>query len=147
MNSLLNPDINNDVDENAPKNLYDVLEESDNLNCLELLNIFIEKYNQKNRSAKSMFDGIDVKDPTSTNSMMEEFYEHLTTHNELSNLNDTYIRVFDQETFEMPDIDYYAYALVVNGDNIKYISMSYVSLLVISLQLQDTVKNWNIVKL
>ncbi len=37
------------------------------------------------KNIKTMFDGINYEDPTSTNHMMEMFYEDLTKHNSVNN--------------------------------------------------------------
>lgn len=123
--------------------INDVLVKS---NTLDLLNTFVEKYNMLHNSNRNMLYNIDIKDPTSTNTMMEEFYEHMHTHRILMELDEKYTFVYEEESFEQPDIDdYNTYALVVNGSKIKYMSLSYLNLMIIGIE--EKLDNWNILKL
>ncbi len=114
---------------------------------LELLNVFLTKYNIKHHSNKSMFDGIDEKDPTSTNDQMELFNQYMYEHNKLiANAGQECADIYDQDSFVINN-DYDTYAIIVDEDKkILYLSHSYMSLLWIGYK-ELSERTWNIVKL
>ena len=122
---------NNTMDDNKIDD--NKMDDNNSSRVFNILNIFIQEYNKKNRRNNHMFDGIDISDMSSTNTIMEEFYEHMSIHNELKNHNSSYIDVYGTDNFITPsDVNVYPYYLTIN-DRIKYISLSYISLLYLTV--------------
>lgn len=118
---------------------------------LELLNIFLMKYNAKYNSIKNMFDGVNDKDPTSTNDQMELFNQYMFEHNNLiANEGQDYVDIYDQNTFLINTNNYDSYAIIIddndNDKKVLYLSYSYISLLWFGYKYLSK-KLWNIVKL
>lgn len=120
---------------------------------LVLLDKFLELYNKKHNTNGSMFEDIDIKDPTMTNDRMELFYEYMQEYQDLADENKNYIDVYEpDDTIDNPR-SYDIYALISNkSSKILYLSLSYMSLLVIGCkndkEIQDNIgKDWNIVKM
>jgi len=109
-------------------------------NIENLINRYIEYYKKihPDKIIKNMFDEINYDDPTSTNHILEMFYEALHLHKNIN--NDVY------ETIENEDIDIHKiddlYLLEMKGK--KYISQSIISLLYILDNYSD---EWFIVNL
>lgn len=113
--------------------------------CIELLNVFLQRYNQKYKKVGSMFENTDIKDPLSTNDKMELFYEYMKEYQDLLQEDKKLIDVYgpnDNITSDKHEV----YALVTDND-IKYIANSYISLLFIGYKTTNSEKNWNIIKL
>lgn len=116
-------------------------------NNLDLLNIFIRVYNQTNNKNNNMFSNINEKDPTSTNVMMELFYEYMKEYNELFKLDPQFVDVYDRETInEITNNNKNIYAIEID-EKINILSMSYMSLLVYAQFELKEFDNWNIIKL
>ena len=136
MNNMMN-NVTNDVTNNETKNI-------------DLLNFFLSAYNKKYNDNGNMFARVDTKDPTSTNDRMELFYEYMTIHKSLVDINPELCDCCDQESF-IASQDHEIYALVVRANReIHCVSHSYISLL---SYIYDQLKGdhsrivWNIVKL
>ena len=122
---------------------------------IELINLFNQKYNIKHRTKTSMFDGINVKDPSSTNDKMELFYEYMNLHNLLINQNESYIDIYEENNIVVPSSEHTVFALVTGkSSEILYTSLSYISLLFFALKdMQNPEKSilksqiWNIVSI
>lgn len=114
---------------------------------LELINLFIKKYNQKRGIYNSMFDGIDEKDPTSTTEQMEIFYGYMDEYKDLEAIDSNFVDVYDEQNF-VTNPDHSAYAIINEKDmSIVCISMSYLSLLRFGYDSMRNVNEWNIIKL
>jgi hypothetical protein len=135
------------------KNDIQVNDGTDPCVAVDLINIFIFKQNQMHNSmGKHVFNNVDIKDPSSTNDYMEIFYEYMNEYKVLNEINQEYIDVYDEDTYEKPDIDcdieVNTYALIENETNkILYLSMSYISLLYCGIETLKNKDNWNIIKL
>ena len=125
-------------------------------NILILMDKFLEIYNKKHRTSGSMFDNVDIKDPTTTNERMEIFYEYMQEYQNLYEENKDFIDVYgpDDKIENSGSHDIYA---LVTGESSKiiFLSLSFISLLVIGCisakndkKMQDMLgKNWSIIKL
>lgn len=118
--------------------------EDNNINVFNILNLYIEEYNKKNGKNNNMFENIDINDETSTNSQMEQFFEYMTIHNELKMHNPSYIEIYEPENYLTPtDVNVSPHYLIIDG-NIKFISLSYLSLLCIVEK--EKFNEWKIVQ-
>jgi hypothetical protein len=113
-----------------------------------LLNFFLLLYNTKHQTIGTFFENINEKDPQSTNDKMETFYEYMNDHKNLLNEDMSSIDVYDENTDIQNPNDHDVYALIVGDDcDVKYKSLSYISLLIIGSQNAKRLgKNWNIIK-
>ena len=114
--------------------------------AIDLIDKFLELYNTKYQKIGSMFENIDIKDPSSTNERMELFYEYMQEHENLLAENPDNIDVCGPDDhIENNDHEIYA---IIHGDNAKvqYLSLSFISLLYIGIkEFSDT--KWTIVKM
>ncbi len=103
-----------------------------------LINRYFQYYKKihPDKVIKNMFDNIDYDDPTSTNHIMEIFYEELLKHKKIN--NDVY------ESIEDINIDDVDELYMLEMCDKKYISESVISLLYI---LSDYNGDWNIINL
>jgi len=106
----------------------------------ELINKYIEYYrkNHPDQPIKNMFEKIDYNDPTSTNHIMEKFYEDMLLHANID--NDIYELI---EEINIDDV-HELYALNVEG-KIIYVSCSVISLL--KIVAENNYADWNIINL
>jgi hypothetical protein len=112
----------------------------DNEKFSNLINKYIEYYKKINpdKPLKNMFDEINYDVPTSTNHIMEMFYEDLLKYNNFN--NDIYESVDDIDINKVDEL------FLLNIDNNpKYVSESVLSLLI--LINNENINNWNIVNL
>lgn len=103
-----------------------------------LINRYFEYYKKihPDKVIKNMFDDINYNDPTSTNHILEMFYEALHLHKNIN--NDVY------EYIENINIDNIDDLYLLETKDKKYISESIISLLYI---LDDYNGEWNIINL
>lgn len=103
-----------------------------------LVNKYFEYYKKihPDKVIKNMFDEINYDDPTSTNHILEMFYEALHLHKNIN--NDVY------ETIEDIDIDNIDDLYLLEMKDKKYISQSVISLLYI---LDNYSGEWTIINL
>lgn len=103
-----------------------------------LVNRYFEYYKKihPDKVIKNMFDNINYDDPTSTNHILEMFYETLHLHKNIN--NDVY------ESIEEINIDNIDDLYLLETKDKKYISESVISLLYI---LDDYNGEWNIINL
>ncbi len=114
--------------------------------AIDLIDKFLELYNTKYQKIGSMFENIDIKDPSSTNERMELFYEYMQEHVNLLAENPENIDVYGSDDhIENDDHEIYA---IIYGDNakVKYLSLSFISLLYIGVN-EFSEKKWTIVKM
>lgn len=113
----------------------------------DMLDKFVQIYNIKHKKSGSMFEDANIKDPASTNEKMEMFYEYMQEHTDLMNENPEYIDVlYPDDTID--NVNHEVYALVEGKDSkVKYISLSFISLLRIGVEEKGTDPKWNIIKL
>ena len=114
-----------------------------------MLDKFLLMYKTKNKNISNMFDGIDIKNPLSTNDIQEMFYEYMTFHKSNENnpsFTDVYeyhedVRIDNQNSDDI-------YAIIEGKESkIKYISLSYISLLSTGIKEKGLDKNWSIIKM
>ena len=115
---------------------------------IEMINNFLRIYNTTHKINSSLFNGIDLNEPSCTNDKMELFYEYMHMHNTLyknnPNLTDIHI---DEPINNMNKYDVYA---CINCDtkNIICKSLSYISLLLNGVKDENiNTINWTIIKL
>ena len=114
---------------------------------LSLLDKFTLLYNHKNGTVGSIFEGINMKDSTSTNNKMEMFYEYMQDHDELSKKNQLYVDVYDSSA-SLPTFEHTLYALIEGRNRkVKYISFSYISLLYVGTDEMKSDDSWGIIEL
>jgi hypothetical protein len=103
-----------------------------------LVNRYLQYYKKihQDKSIKNMFDNIDYNDPTSTNHILEMFYEELLKHKRIN--NDVY------ESIDEINIDEIDELYLLEFDDKKYISQSVISLL---YMLEGFQGEWSIVNL
>lgn len=118
-------------------------------NVLTLMDKFLQIYNTKYNTGGSMFENVDIKNPTSTNDKMEMFYEYMQNHKDLCEENPIYIDVYEPDVKIENSESYDVYALVIGKDSkIKYLSLSFISLLTIGCQSPDEMgPGWSIIKM
>jgi len=142
----VNIDVNIDInDENNDTNIVDTtLEPSESIDVIEK---FLQIYNTKTGHIGSIFDKINVKDPTDTNEPMEMFYEYMLEHASLFEENQEYVDVYVPDIFEELNKEHEVYALVIGKEaHVKYLSYSYISLLTIGVRSpSDVGRDWSIV--
>jgi len=105
-----------------------------------LINRYFEYYKKihPDKIIKNMFDKINYDDPTSTNHILEMFYEALNLHKNIN--NDIYESIEDADININNIDDLY----LLEMENKKYISQSVISLLYI---LDEYNGKWNIINL
>lgn len=116
---------------------------------VDIIEKFLQIYNTKHGSNGSMFENVDVKNPADTNDKMEMFYEYMMIHRLLQKENSDYVDVYGpDDTIDGCD-ENEVFALVVGKEaQIKYISLSYISLLTIGVRnSKDIGKDWSVVSL
>ena len=103
-----------------------------------LVNRYLEYYKKihPDKIIKNMFDEINYDDPTSTNHILEMFYEELHLHKNIN--NDVYETIEDIDIHNIDDL----YLLEMKDK--KYISQSVISLL---YMLDGYNEEWNIINL
>lgn len=114
---------------------------------IDIIDKFLQIYNRKHGLNGSMFENVDIKNPVDTNDKMELFYEYMEMHKCLYDENPDYVDVYDpNDTVDGSD-ENNVYALVTGKDSsIKYISLSYISLLTIGVRYpKDVGNNWSII--
>jgi hypothetical protein len=117
-------------------------------NVLTLFDKFLLIYNKKYNASGSMFENVDIKNPMSTNEKMELFYEYMIDHKELYDENPNNVDVYDPESKIENSNSYDIYALIIGqSSSIKYLSLSFISLLTIGCQKIESSIDWSIVKL
>lgn len=104
----------------------------------ELINRYLQYYRKiyPDKSIKNMFDNIDFNDPTSTNHILEMFYEELLKHTKIN--NDIYESI---DEINMDEIDE---LYLLEFDDKKYVSQSVISLL---YMLDGVQGEWKIINL
>jgi len=117
-------------------------------NMLILIDKFLQIYNMKYDKSGSIFEDINIKDPLSTNDKMELFYEYMQDHASLESENKNYTDVYGSND-EIPNENGHdIYALVVGKERkVKYISLSFISLLYIGTQEKGLKSDWSIIML
>ena len=96
----------------------------------------------------TIFDGIDYDDDTSTNMVMEKFYEEILKYKVNEHTNPDYIKIYDYDQRDNVKVNDELYCITENGKP-KYIGTSLFSLLIELTNLKniyDTI-NYNIVNL
>lgn len=118
-------------------------------NVLTLMDKFLQIYNTKHQTSGSMFENVNVKDPTSTNEKMEMFYEYMQDHKDLNDENPVYVDVYEPEVKIENSDSHEVFALVTGKESkIKYLSLSFISLLTIGCQSpEDVGADWSIIKM
>lgn len=97
---------------------------------VSMLNLFLRLYNAKHQTVGSIFENINSKDPQSTNDKLETFYEYMQEHQILIDEDKSFIDVYDQSQNVPNPNNHDVYVIVVGDSEVKYISLSYISLLV-----------------
>lgn len=107
----------------------------DPFTSINIIDKFLRIYNIKHGTNGSMFENIDIKNPVHTNNKMETFYEYMQQHNSLYLENPDYIDVYNYNSEVIIDgrEEHEIYALIIDSD-IKYLSLSYISLLTIGVK-------------
>ena len=138
-----NNNINSPIDDSDSN--YNTLDPE---NVLTLFDKFLIIYNKKYNTTGSMFENVDIKNPLSTNEKMELFYEYITDHKALYDENPNYIDVYDPD-YKIENSDSHdVYALIIGKtSSIKYLSLSFISLLIIGCQKIESGIDWSIIKL
>lgn len=115
-------------------------------NILSMLNKFLSIYNIKHKKISNMFDGY-TQDPVSTNDITEMFYEYMTEYNSKKDNHNTDVYEYtDDLTIDNKDSDD-IYAIIEGKESkIKYISLSYISLLSVGCKTKG-LDNWTIIKM
>jgi len=121
----------------------------DPANVLTLMDKFLEIYNTKHNAGGSMFENIDIKNPTATNDKMELFYEYMQDHKDLYQEDPIYVDVYEPDVQIENSESHDVFALVTGRESkIKYLSLSFISLLTIGCQSPDEMgARWGIIKL
>lgn len=116
---------------------------------IELINLFIQKYNDIHQRNDNFFQNIDEKDPSSTNNQMELFYSYIKEYQELQNENINYIDVYNpSDNISIAGSGHCVYALInLQDTKILYISRAYISLLYVAYKTINKDTKWNIIKL
>lgn len=132
----------NDTENEDKKDIEEDDEESE-LNsdiCVTLINIFIVYYNKINNKT-NILDDIDTEDPTSTNKILESFYEYVDQYKENDAQDTNLTKVYD------PNTNIYAdekiFCLMHDGVCVK-ISPTLLSLLMFLVKCNWTDLNWKI---
>ena len=117
---------------------------------VDLINNYTDYYKKiKKKSINfTLFDGINITDPTSTNAALEEFYEKLIEYKTFQKHNPEYIKIHNS-TYDISCTDNELYGLLING-NLKYKSISLFALLMelTNLQYEEKITNiYNIILL
>jgi hypothetical protein len=119
----------------------------DSERVVDILDKFLQIYNTKFERKGSLFENVNMKDPSSTNDKMELFYEYMKIHDDLEKENKLYVDVYDPSD-SIPNNDYDIYALIENRNKkIKYISLSFISLLFVGTEEFSLNDGWSIIKL
>lgn len=116
-------------------------------NKIDIIDKFLQIHNIKYNTNGSLFEGINDKDQCSTNEKMELFYEYMIEHASLEKENPSFIDVYEPNvTIDNESCDIYT---LVKGKNreIKYISLSFISLLYIGVSEFSLTNDWNIVRM
>ena len=105
----------------------------DNEKFSKLINKYIEYYKKiyPDKPLKNMFDEINYDVPTSTNHIMEIFYEDLLKYNNFN--NDIYESIDDIDDIDINKVD--DLFLLNIDNNPKYVSQSVLSLLILIVKL------------
>ncbi len=123
---------------------------TDDVSCydnIDLINLFIKKYNQKRGTNESMFSGLNEKDPTTTTEQMELFYGYMEEFNKLIMIDDMFVDIYDEKNF-VQNIDHSIYAIINNKTmGTLCISMSFLSLLKYGNDFLSDSDLWNIIKI
>lgn len=133
---------------NTPSNI-DSNNTIDPDNSINIIDKFLQIYNSKNKTAGTMFENVDIKNPSDTNDKMEQFYEYMQEHAMLQAENSEFTDVYPpNEKIDGSD-DRIIYALIMGKHvKIKYISLSFISLLYIGVSNPNVVGNdWTIITL
>jgi hypothetical protein len=103
---------------------------------VNLINNYTDYYKKiKKKSINfTLFDGINLADPTSTNAALEEFYEKLIEYKTFQKHNPEYIKIYNS-THDISSSDNEIYGLLINGI-LKYKSISLFALLIELTNLQ-----------
>ena len=109
---------NQETKQNLDKNIEDIF-------MVDLINNYMEFYKKKNNKKNicTLFDGINIDDPTSTNIQMEEFYSEMCKYNIHEN------KIYKYEEINLINIENELYGIFENGVP-KFISQSFFSLLI-----------------
>jgi hypothetical protein len=116
------------------------------ITAIDMCDKFLHLYNAKHKVGGTLCENVNVKDPLSTNQKLETFNEYIVEHKYLLGLGRHYTDVYDSNSQLHNDINFNMYALISYG-KIKYLSLSYISLLLTGVKENDLSKNWNIVTL
>lgn len=115
---------------------------------VNILDKFLQIYNMKYDKSGSLFENIDLKDPLSTNDKLELFYEYMEEYSDLQSENINYIDVYSPSVTIPNDDNHDIYALIIGKNRkIKYISLSFISLLYAGIQELGMSNNWSIIAL
>jgi hypothetical protein len=115
---------------------------------VDMINNYLEYYKKNNNKNKSytMFDGIDTRDPTSTNHSLEQFYEEMCKYKTNDVSNQEYIKLYkyDERDSIKIDINDELYGIFKDGFPI-YVSLSFFSLLIelTNLKNEDVNEKYN----
>jgi|UniRef100_A0A6C0BEN3 hypothetical protein len=115
----------------------------------KMLNMFLKMYNSTYHTKGSFFDGIDEKDPFTTNHKMELFYQYIEEHKDLLKIDKKYINVYKSENKDSlcNDINKDVYVIVRKNVSSEYISLSYINLLITGINKYNHKEEWKIIKL
>jgi hypothetical protein len=115
---------------------------------LKMMDKFLQIYNKKHQTSGSIFENVNIKDPSATNDKMELFYEYMLEHQSLQAENDELTDVYEPDMKIENSDSYEVYALVMGKNSkTKYISLSFISLLKVGVQSSDLGADWSIIKL
>lgn len=118
-------------------------------NSINIIEKFLQIYNAKNKTVGSMFENVDIKNPSDTNDRMEQFYEYMQEHAMLNAENAELTDVYPPNEKIDGSNDRIIYALTIGKyAKVKYISLSYISLLYVGTSNPNVVgKDWSIISL
>lgn len=147
-NDLKSIDLDNLLD-NQLENMMNATNTLEPDESIDIIEKFLQIYNRKHNTNGSMFENVDIKNPVDTNDKMEMFYEYMEIHRLLAEENQDYIDVYGPNDEIEGSNENNVYALVTGKDSkIKYISLSYISLLTVGVRYpKDVGNNWSIVML
>ena len=106
IDNVLESNINADADTDTDTDADSKEKGTSNINIidfdpkiLDLLNTYMEFYNNRSGNKNHMFEGINYKDPTSINHIMAEFYDILYEYNQNSKNSPLINKVYKEKAF------------------------------------------------
>ena len=103
----------------------------------DILNEFITYYKKVNNrfDNTNMFNNIDIKEETSTNEIMEEFYSHIHEYITWKETRKDYIEIYSPK--DIDDSDYEELYGILIDDELKIISPSMIAIIIKLIELKN----------